>query len=239
MKNSFSLQTILVSALLLTLFAVIGVALVAFTFDHTRERIAANERDALLRNLHAIIAPDAHDNDLFSDTIEVTDPQLLGTHEAVTVYRARMQGTPVAVVLTAIAPNGYSGAIKLLVGIYHDGTVAGVRVLGHRETPGLGDAIEAERSDWILDFRQRSLSNPGHEGWKVRRDGGVFDQFTGATITPRAVVKAVHNSLIYYQRHRDTLFAPAATASASRSMKQPVEQVIEHSIEHSIVQQPQ
>ena len=138
-----------------------------------------------------------------------TGPHLrnaLGTQQAVPVYRAFRNGEPVAALLTPVAPNGYSGEIRLLVGIYADGRVAGVRVLGHKETPGLGDAIEIERSDWITSFAGRSLGNPPLEDWKVKRDGGVFDQFTGATITPRAVVQAVRKTLLYFERHRDELF---------------------------------
>lgn len=199
-------RTILMSTLILTLFAVVGVGLVAFTYDNTQERIAANEKAALLRSLHSIISPQSHDNDIFTDTIEAHSRQLLGSEKPVTVYRARMQGKPIAVVFAPIAPDGYNGAIKLLVGVRYDGTLAGVRVVSHRETPGLGDGIEAERSDWILDFTGRSLTNPGKRGWNVKKDGGVFDQFTGATITPRAVIKAVYSSLLYYRQHRDALF---------------------------------
>ncbi len=200
-------RQILLTGILLFLFAVAGATLVAFTFDSTADRIAANERAALLHNLHLIISPEQHDNDLFSDAIEVQDRSLLGTREPVLVYRARKDGKPVAAVLTPVAPDGYSGNIKLLVGINTDGTLAGVRALAHKETPGLGDAIEADRSDWILGFTGRSLGNPVADKWKVKRDGGVFDQFTGATITPRAVVKAVQKSLIYFEQHRDQLFA--------------------------------
>lgn len=210
-------RQILLTALLLFLFAAIGTALVAFTFDNTHARIAANERAALLRNLHVLVPPQTHDNDIFNDIIEVTDPDLLGTNAPVAVYRARKQGWPVAAVLTPVAPDGYSGAIRLLVGIKLDGTLAGVRILNHRETPGLGDFIEAERSDWILDFAGRSLDNPTPRQWAVKRDGGVFDQFTGATITPRAVVKAVKKALIYFDRHHQRLFAPDSTRTAPAS----------------------
>ncbi len=217
-----NLRQILVTALFLFLFAAIGTALVAVTFDNTHERIAANEREALLRSLHELIPPERHDNDIFTDIINVTDPDL-GGDEPVPVYRARKDGWPVAAVLSAVAPDGYSGAIRLLVGINLDGTLAGVRVLSHRETPGLGDAIEARRSDWILGFDGRSLNNPEQKLWAVKRDGGVFDQFTGATITPRAVVKAVKKSLIYFQHNRQRLFEtdslivapPAAPAAAN------------------------
>jgi electron transport complex protein RnfG len=201
-------RTILFTGILLFLFTVIGVTLVAYTFENTKARIAANERAALLRNLHVLVPPKTHTNDMFTDVIEVHDPTLLGSRAPVPVYRARRDGAPVALVLTPEAPDGYSGSIRLLVGITVDGTLTGVRVLSHRETPGLGDAIEAERSDWILAFAGRRLGDPPADQWRVRRDGGVFDQFTGATATPRAVVNAVRKSLIYFEQHRDALFAP-------------------------------
>ena len=127
------------------------------------------------------------------------------------MYRARLRGEAVAVVLAPVAPGGYSGSIHLLVGIAPDGTLLGVRVTEHRETPGLGDAIEARKSDWIRRFTGRSLGDPPFERWRVRKDGGDFDQFTGATVTPRAVVGAVANVLVYFDRHRAELLAQPAT----------------------------
>ncbi|MGM0593750.1 MAG: electron transport complex subunit RsxG [Pseudomonadota bacterium] len=198
----------LIGGLILGLFAVIGTALVALTQQGTAERIAENERQALLQNLHQVVPPSLHDNDIYHDAITVTDP-LLGTTDPVTVYRARKDGKPVAVVIASVAPDGYGDAIKLLVGIRLDGTLTGVRVISHKETPGLGDAIEAERSDWILGFSGRSLGDPEARQWRVKKDGGVFDQFTGATVTPRAVVQAVYNTLRYYEKQRQALFTPA------------------------------
>jgi len=188
-------------------FAVFGTLLVAVTWESTAERIAANERAYLLRTLTDVLPEDGYDNPVHEDFITVTDPELLGTDAPVTVYRARERGEPVAVAMTPVAPGGYSGPIKLLVGIRADGTLSGVRVVAHRETPGLGDKIEVERNDWILGFEGRSLGNPPREQWAVRRDDGAFDQFTGATITPRAVVSAVRDALIYFEAHRDELFA--------------------------------
>lgn len=197
-----------VAAGILAAFAVAGVGLVAFTELSTRERIAANERAYLLRALNEVVPAEAHDNDMFSDTVHVSDEDLLGTPEPVTVFRAFSGGQPAAVILTPIAPDGYSGTIRLLVGIAVDGRLTGVRVTSHRETPGLGDGIEAARSDWILGFNGRSLDDPPRARWTVRRDGGDFDQFTGATITPRAVVKAVRNALLYFEKNGQALFVP-------------------------------
>lgn len=195
-----------ISALLLGLFAIVGTTMVALIHDATAERIAANHRAFLLKSLHILVPPEQHDNDLFTDVITITHKELLGTDKPVRVYRARRNEIPVAVIINSVAPDGYSGSIELLVAIRYDGTLAGVRVVRHKETPGLGDGIEASRSDWILGFDNRSLTNPEKRGWAVKRDGGIFDQFTGATISPRAIVNAVYRSLLYFDTHRDELF---------------------------------
>ena len=203
-------RQIIITTIILLLFAVVGTTLVAYTFEKTRDQIVANERATLLRKLHRLIPADQHDNVLLEDTITARDEALLGSDEPVMVYRARRNGDPVALVIAAIAPDGYSGSIKLLVGINVDGTLSGVRVVAHRETPGLGDAIDETRSDWIYIFSGKSLQAPDVSRWAVKKDGGDFDQLTGATITPRAVVKAARNALLYYRDHQEALFAPAA-----------------------------
>ncbi|MCP5351842.1 MAG: electron transport complex subunit RsxG [Chromatiales bacterium] len=197
----------LIAAALLAVFGMVGVGIVAGIAMGTAERIAENERLATLRNIHELIDEHTYNNDIFNDMTTAAHDQLLGSGQPLPVYRARLDGKPVSLVMTAIAPDGYSGRIKLLIGIAWDGTVQGVRVLDHHETPGLGDGIEAEKSDWVFDFNGKSLANPVATGWAVRRDGGVFDQFTGATITPRAIVKAVRHALEYFQLHRESLFA--------------------------------
>jgi electron transport complex protein RnfG len=195
-----------ISALLLGLFAIMGTAMVALIHDATAERIAANHRAFLLKSLHILVPPEQHDNDLFTDVITVSNKELLGSNKPVRVYRARHNENPIAAIINAVAPDGYSGSIELLVAIRYDGTLAGVRVVKHKETPGLGDGIEASRSNWVLGFDNRSLTDPEKKGWAVKRDGGIFDQFTGATISPRAIVNAVYRSLLYFDTHRDELF---------------------------------
>ncbi|GMR07999.1 MAG: electron transport complex subunit RsxG [Gammaproteobacteria bacterium] len=207
------------TALILGTFAAAGAALLNFTHENTKDRIAESERQYLLKALHELIPSDTHDNDIFSDTFAVISRELLGSDDYVTIYRARNRGQPTAVAMTVLAPDGYSGTIKLLVAIRYDGTLIGVRAVSHKETPGLGDAIEANRSDWIFSFMDRSLSSPAGDLWQVKKDGGAFDQLTGATITSRAVVKAVHNSLIYYQRSRAAIFAAKATATGTGSSR--------------------
>jgi electron transport complex protein RnfG len=202
-------RQISITAVILLVFAIIGTALVAATYEATRERIAANERATLMRKLNQLVPDDAYDNNFLDDVIDVTAPELAGS--PVRVYRARRNGVPVSLVMTATAPDGYSGSIRMLIGINHDGSLAGVRIVAHRETPGLGDAIDEQRSDWIYQFTGRSLGNPQLSQWKVRKDGGSFDQLTGATITPRAIIGAVRETLLYYSAHRDELFATPET----------------------------
>jgi len=199
-------RNMIISAIVLALFAIAGTFFVTYTYDNTIDRINENKRHELLKAFHVLISSETHDNDIFNDIIQIQNKSLLGSKKPVTVYRARKENKPVAVIISSIAPDGYNGNIELLVAINYDGDLAGVRVVGHKETPGLGDAIEESRSDWITKFAQKSLTNPDKKGWAVKRDGGEFDQFTGATITPRAIVKAVYNTLRYYKEHRDTLY---------------------------------
>lgn len=199
-------RQILLSGLFLLLFAVVGTTLVATTEISSRDAIAANERRVLLRNLYALLPADELDNDIAADTLSLPPSPLLGTEQTATAYRARLGGEPVAVIFNSIAPDGYNGRIHLLVGVYVDGSLAGVRVVKHAETPGLGDAIEARKSPWIHGFDGKSLRDPALAHWAVRRDGGEFDQLTGATITPRAVVAAVRDTLLYYRHNADMIF---------------------------------
>lgn len=179
---------------------------VSYIFDNTKNRIKENKRLALLKSIHILISPTAHNNDIFTDIIKVENKNLLGSKKPVKVYRARKDNKPVAVIVNSVAPDGYSGNIELLIAINFNGSLAGVRVTHHKETPGLGDAIEESRSDWITKFKHHSLTDPEKIGWAVKRDSGDFDQFTGATITPRAIVKAVYNTLRYHKEHRDKLY---------------------------------
>jgi electron transport complex protein RnfG len=201
----------LVSAVTLAAVAMLAVGIAIIAQVATRDRIAAGERAARTAQLDALLGDLRHDNDLLADVTYARDPDLLGTGSPVPVYRARWHGAPVAIVMAPVAPDGYAGSIELLVAVRADGRVLGVRAVRHHETPGLGDAIDERRSDWIRRFAGRALGDPPLERWKVRKDGGDFDQFTGATVTPRAVVRAVSSSLVYFAQHRDELFAAPAT----------------------------
>jgi electron transport complex protein RnfG len=203
----------LISALVLAGFACVGAVALALTEQMTAPRIQANERATLEARLNQIIARNEYDNDLVHD-LQVLDSSevmaALGTRMPITVYRARRGETPVAAVFEVVTPEGYSGDIRLLVGVRPDGRVAGVRVVTHRETPGLGDKIEIDRNDWITRFTGRSLGDPDAARWTVKRDGGAFDQFSGATITPRAVTHAVRRVLSYAAEPALPLYAAAS-----------------------------
>jgi electron transport complex protein RnfG len=193
-------------ALTLAIIAAVLTALLALVASFTRERIVSNEQAWIRQRLDALVPPAMHDNDLLTDSIAVTAPDLLGSSQPVKIYRARRNGAPVAAVLRPIAPDGYRGPIELLVAVGPDGRLIGVQVIRHQETPGLGDAFESRDVHWLGRFRGRSLTDPPPQRWTVRRDGGDFDAFTGATITPRAIVKAVRNALEYYQRNSQRIF---------------------------------
>lgn len=205
-----SLRHALQAGLLLGLVALVAVGLLAAIAHLTAPRIAEAERAARLQALADVMPPGAWDNDPLSDRIQVLAPAWLGRGQPATVWRARRDGAPVQLVVEATAPRGYSGPIQLLVGVDRDRRVVGVRVLAHQETPGLGDGIERRRSDWIEAFNGRGLQDPPRSRWRVRRDGGDFDQFTGATITPRAVVAAVASALAFVEAHEPALYAAPA-----------------------------
>ena len=198
------------SALSQGLIALIGTALLAWVHEFTAPRIAEQEHAQLLGQLQQVIPADRFDNAMHEDFIVLKDESAFPGGQSVLAFRAREGDEPVAVALKFRTNDGYNGRIDLLVGIYADGRVSGVRVLGHKETPGLGDGIDIGRSDWIRSFEGKSLDDPAESGWAVKRDGGVFDQFTGATITPRAVVNAVQRALGYFDAHREAIFSTPA-----------------------------
>lgn len=199
------------SALALIACAIVLAAILAFVATRTREQINRNAQAWIQQRLDALVPAQMHDNDLLTDRIQVVAPDMLGIATPVTIYRARLGTQPVAAILRTVAPDGYQGPIELLVAIHYDGTLIGVQVIRHQETPGLGDAFENKDSDWLARFRGLSLQHPPQQRWSVRSDGGEFDAFTGATITPRAIVKATRRALEYYQADRDRIFSLQTT----------------------------
>lgn len=193
------------TATLVLIAALLTVGLVAIA-NITRDRIARNQQAWIKQHLDTLVPPESYDNDPLVDTLQVTAPDLLGSAEPVTAYRMRKAGAPVAVAIRSVAPDGYRGPLELLVVVAPDADLIGVRVIRHNETPGLGDAFENRDADWLTRFRGLSLTNPPQQRWTVRRDGGDFDAFTGATITPRAIVKAVRRTLEFYRGNQELLY---------------------------------
>lgn len=193
------------TASILFAFALLGTAVLAFVFSLTHNIIQRNEELAKLELIGETLPKSVYDNDLIKDAIKLPPEKLLGTDEPAVAYRAKLKGQFSAVVLDVVAPDGYSGKIKLLVAIRADGEVLGVRVVSHKETPGLGDYIEIAKSPWIKNFDNTKLNKDEDSKWRVKKDGGQFDYMTGATITPRAVIKAVYRSLLYFNEHRTEL----------------------------------
>jgi len=192
---------------LLAITALVGTGILFVINWHSSPYIKENERQMLLKSVSSVLDNVQYDNDILEDTLKVYDKTQLGHDSPSLIYRVRKDKNPIAAVITVIAPNGYSGQIKLLVGINTNNVITGVRVVKHKETPGLGDGIEKQRSDWIDIFLGKSLHNPKVGGWKVKRDGGEFDQLTGATITPRAIVGAVYKALRYFRTHYVEIFS--------------------------------
>ncbi|MBE8575097.1 electron transport complex subunit RsxG [Vibrio sp. OPT18] len=200
------LNAIKKNGLVLAIFACASTGLVAVTHYLTKDQIKQQEQAQLLSVLNQVIPHDLHDNELFSSCTLVQTEEL-GTEQAMPAYIAKINGEPSAIAIEAIAPDGYNGAIKVIVGMKIDGTILGTRVLSHQETPGLGDKIDLRVSDWVLSFAGKQVTDSNLDRWKVRKDGGDFDQFTGATITPRAVVKSVKQAVQYVNQNNQALLA--------------------------------
>ncbi|TKE99957.1 electron transport complex subunit RsxG [Vibrio kanaloae] len=200
------LNAIKKNGLVLAIFACASTGLVAVTHYLTQDQIKQQEQAQLLSVLNQVIPHDLHDNELFS-SCTLVQAEELGTEQAMPAYIAKINGEPSAIAIEAIAPDGYNGAIKVIVGMKTDGTILGTRVLSHQETPGLGDKIDLRVSDWILSFAGKQVTDSNLDRWKVRKDGGDFDQFTGATITPRAIVKSVKQTVQYVNQNSQALLA--------------------------------
>lgn len=195
------------TAAIMLAFAFIGTLLLASVFDVTRAPIEASEKAARLSLFKEILPAQNYDNDLLASQVTIAPNALLGNRLPSIANVAKQQQQTAGVILEAIAHDGYSGDIKLLIAIRADGSISGVRVLAHKETPGLGDYIDIAHGNWIKLFDNESLEKTAAEKWQVKKDGGQYDYMVGATITPRAVVKAVKQALQFYQQNKQTLFA--------------------------------
>ena len=212
-------RSTLQTAINLVVFAIIGTAILTATYSMTRDVIERTVAAEKLKLISQIVPPATYDNEIMQDAHTIPADDLLGTQEATVVHIARLKGAPVAVVLEAVVPEGYAGKINLILAIRPNGELTGVRVVSHQETPGLGDYIEIAKNPWIRIFDGKSRNTWGDKDWKVKKDGGQFDYMAGATITPRAVVKAVNRALQYFAAHRDELFAANAAPAKQEGDK--------------------
>jgi len=213
-------STMFRSGVTLAVIAAICTTLVAMTYRLTAERIVANEQAWLERSLQPALSGLFYDSGVTESKIIVPPPHELPGTEAAIIYRVYAEGAPVAALFVISARDGYAGPIRILVGIDTVGVVTGVHVLEHRETPGLGDRVESTKSDWVKQFNGRSLLDPAPAGWAIRGDGGQFDQLTGASVTPRAIIKATKETLLYFGAHGEEIFA----ADISENDKEETEQ---------------
>ena len=207
-KNSAFRLPIQKNTKILAIFAIVCTAIVGLVNELTKEKIAAQAQLQLLNTLHSIIEPSRYNNEITQDCVSITSP-LLGSSPSKsinqTAYIARHNNKLIAYAITTTAPDGYNGNIELIIAVNTDDSISGVRVLQHQETPGLGDKVELRKSDWITHFNGKTLLSEKDNRWAVAKDGGMFDQFTGATITPRAVVNAVKKAALYVQQNKELL----------------------------------
>ncbi|HEX5801739.1 MAG TPA: electron transport complex subunit RsxG [Azospira sp.] len=200
------------TAVILFVFVIIFTAILAGAYLWTKPALEASAAQERMKLIDEVLPRSAYDNDLLKDTLSLPAEPLLGNDTATLAYRARIGQTPVAVVLEATAPDGYAGRIRLILAVNVDGSIAGVRVTQHKETPGLGDYIEPKKDKnkarpWITQFNGLSYAAVTDREWKVKKDGGRFDFMAGATVTPRAIVKAVRKATQYVAENQTQLYA--------------------------------
>jgi electron transport complex protein RnfG len=203
--------TVIKTGMTLALIAAVCTTLVAATYQSTKDRIAANEKALLEQSLQPALAGVFYDSSVSESRLILRAPHELPGNDAAIIYRVFAEKKPVAALFAVTARDGFSGPIRILLGVDISGKVTGVRILQHRETPGLGDKIESARSDWVFQFDGRAIGNPVLTAWAIKDDGGDFDQLTGASVTPRAVINAVRDTLVYFDANRDEIFSLPAT----------------------------
>lgn len=200
------LKKISTTAAAMIIFSLAAATALSVFYFITKSPIDESDARAKRIFLNQVIPADLYDNNLVKDTISVEPSPLLGNKKNIDVYRAKKNNQVIAVIIEAVAPDGYSGEIKTLVGIDQEDKILGVRVITHKETPGLGDYIEIDKSQWIKNFNLKSLDKVSEKQWAVKKDGGDFDYISGATITPRAVIKSTYKCLLYSKENKKRLF---------------------------------
>ncbi|MFQ3229276.1 electron transport complex subunit RsxG [Reinekea sp.] len=216
-------QSIRKASIGLAIFALFTAGIIAVTQTMTAPAIVINEKAFEARLLLSLLPPETQADDILDSAqpfqaAGIENTLLLNVEPEQVFYQVVNEHNQVeSIILPVIAPDGYTEGIRLIVGMTNQGIITGVRVTKHKETPGLGDQIELEKSQWILNFDQSSLMNPMETGWKVKKDGGAFDQMTGATITPRAIVKAVYKALLFFEQQQSLLLTPKVTTEEANA----------------------
>ena len=216
------------NGIILAIFALVTTGLTALTWLLTKDKIESVKELALLKAITELVPAERYTNDPYRDCVLLTNESLLGTKEPQQAWRLRNAEGNVAVLISSVAPNGYNGAINIIVGHYLNiekltidkltkTSLAGVRVTDHKETPGLGDKIETRKGNWIIQFADLNTHQVKNDYWQVKKDGGQFDAFTGATITPRAVLMAVSKNIDYFQQYQQSIFAAPSNCLASEN----------------------
>ena len=223
--NTSITQAVTKNTKILAFFAIACTLAVALINEFTKDIIKVQEQQQLLKTLHTIIDSSRYDNNIANDCVKISSPEL-GSEKENIAYIARKDNQVVAVAITSTAPEGYNGNIDFIIAINIDGSVSGVRVLKHQETPGLGDKIEEKKSDWITSFNGKSMISAEDSRWAVTKDNGVFDQFTGATITPRALIKGIKSTINYFNTHKEYFLTSPnecsiPTVDSSKTSEQP------------------
>lgn len=214
------------NALILTAFAAVCTLLVSATYVATRPIIAHQAQLNILNQLKQVLEPELYDNVPVENCALVSDTLITGGPQK-TIYRATLNGEPSVVIIQTETKQGYNGLIEIMASVTADGTVKGVRILSHQETPGLGDKVELAKSNWVLSFNNQHVQEAQDRNWFVKKDGGKFDQFTGATITPRAVVNQLRQAVWYTQQNFAALFELQNTCT-SQNQTGPVENEVNH-----------
>ena len=204
-KDHFRKVSITASTMII--FSLVASAALSISYFLTKTPIEESDARAKRMFLNQVVPSNLYDNNLVKDTISVEPNPLIGNKKNIDIYRAKKNNQVIAVIIETIAPDGYSGEIKTLVGVDQKDKILGVRVITHKETPGLGDYIDVDKSHWIKNFDVKSLDEMGEKEWAVKKDGGDFDYVSGATITARAVVKSTYKSLLYVKENKKRLFA--------------------------------
>lgn len=217
-EKSFSAQGMAVrTASILFIFVIIFTASLSAAYLWTKPAIEASTAQEKMKLVDEVLSRSEYDNALLDDTITLPATTALGLDEPSTLYRARRAGQPLAIIFEAVAPDGYAGKVRLLIALRTDGSIAGIRVTQHKETPGLGDYIEPKKdknkkTPWISQFQNLAYASIADKEWKVKKDGGHFEYYAGATVTPRAVIKAIHKAVRWANEQGDALYARTGEA---------------------------